>query len=175
MTQATTQHHAQEAGTSDSCDEVTISLYGPAAVAIGAGASAAGAMFAALLALAAKAEGDSLMGGVVAAMLLAGSWIMAWGGAAITGPYRPAVAGMAWLAISTARLLVLVVAGIAFALAAPTMGLGLWLALLVGGLTAVGIDCAMALRSFRQQLPVSTTPTDSNDDAHRARTSGGSR
>ncbi|MEQ8316057.1 MAG: hypothetical protein RIE77_09295 [Phycisphaerales bacterium] len=172
MTQATAPHQASEAGKNDAPEAASISLYGPAAVAVGTVASAAGAMFGAVLAFAARAEGDSVMGGVVAAMLLAGSWVLAWGGAAMTGPYRPAVAGMAWLALSTARLLVLIVAGIALALAAPTMGLGLWLALLVGGLTAVGVDCAMALRSFRQHLPVSP---GSNDADPESCNSGGSR
>lgn len=137
----------------------SISLYGASAVGIGAVASAVAAMLGAMLALAAGAPGDSLRGGMVAAMLLGGSWALAWGGAALTGPYRPAVAGMAWLALSTARLLVLIVAGIAFALAAPTMGLGLWLALLAGGLTAVGVDSALALKSFRQHPSVSPDPT----------------
>ncbi len=35
------------------------------------------------------------------------------------------------------------------ALPAPTMGLGLWLALLCGGLSAVAIDTALALRALR--------------------------
>lgn len=172
MTQVTAPHQAPRTGKTDAQDAALLSIYAPAAAAIGAVASASGAMFGALLALAARAEGDSLMGGVVAAMLLAGSWVLAWGGAAMTGPYRPAVAGMAWLALSTSRLLVLIVAGIALALAAPTMGLGLWLALLVGGLTAVGVDCAMALRSFRQQLPVSPGSDDADPESCN---SGGSR
>ncbi|MFI4916768.1 MAG: hypothetical protein ACIAS6_09725 [Phycisphaerales bacterium JB060] len=142
----------------------TISLYGPRAVGVGVLASSAAAMLGGLLALAAGVEGDSLRGGVVAAMLLAGSWALAWGVAAVTGPYRVSVAGMAWLALSMARLLVLIGAGIALALAAPTMGLGLWLALLAGGLAAVGVDSAMALKSFGQHQP------DSND-----LTSGGTR
>lgn len=130
-----------------------IALYGPKAVALGIGASIVGAAFGAVMALAAGAQGDSLMGGGLAAGLLVASWLLAWGVAFLTGPYQMAAAGMAWLALSTARLLVLIVAGIALALAAPTMGLGLWLALMAGGLAAVAIDCAMALRSFRRHQP----------------------
>ena len=128
----------------------SIALYGPKAVGIGMAASTIGCALGGSLALLMKAEGDSLAGAAAAAGLLLGSWLLAGALAALTGPYRPATAGMAWLALSTARLMILVVAGIALALAAPTMGLGLWLALLLGGLTAVAIDSALALQSFRQ-------------------------
>ena len=127
-----------------------IALYGPQAVGIGLVASVLGCALGAGLAGLGGASGDSLAGGAAAAGLLAGSWLLAWAMAWLTGPYRPAVAGMAWLALSTARLLVLVVAGIALALAAPTMGLGLWLAMLLGGLAAVAIDSATTMRTFRQ-------------------------
>jgi|GEM_PF-7091760 len=132
-----------------------IALYGPKATGIGVAASVMASAFGAGLALAAGAEGDSLMGGVVAAGLLTGTWVLAWGAAILTGPYRTTVAGMAWLALSTIRLMVLVVSGVALAFAAPTMGLGLWFALLAGGLTAVAVDCGMALKSFRQHEAIS--------------------
>lgn len=136
-----------------------IHLYGPKATGIGVVASVLAAAFGASLALAAGVEGDSVMGGVVAAGLLAGTWVFAWGAATLTGPYRVTVAGMAWLALSTIRLMVLVVSGIALAFAAPTMGLGLWFALLAGGLTAVAVDCGMALKSFREHEAISVDLT----------------
>lgn len=132
-----------------------IPLYSPKATGIGIAASIAAAGFGAGLALAAGAEGDSLMGGVVAAGLLTGSWVLAWGVATLTGPYRTTVAAMAWLALSSIRLMVLVVSGIALAFAAPTMGLGLWFAMLAGGLASVAVDSGMALKSFRQHPAVS--------------------
>jgi len=125
-----------------------IRLYAPASVGVGVLGSLVGAAFGATLAWVAQAEGDTLGGGLAAAMLLAASWLLPWVLVALTGPYQAATAGMAWLALSTARLLVLVLAGVALGLAAPTMGLGLWLALLCGGLAAVVIDTAMALRAF---------------------------
>ncbi|UYV13320.1 MAG: hypothetical protein NCW75_03305 [Phycisphaera sp.] len=151
-----------------------IPLYGPKATGIGIAASIVASAFGAGLALAAGAEGDSLMGGVVAAGLLTGSWVLAWGAATLTGPYRVTTAGMAWLALSTIRLMVLIVSGIALAFAAPTMGLGLWFAMLAGGLTAVAVDCGMALKSFREHQ---TVPVDlaSVDPASVDRTSGGTR
>lgn len=145
-----------------------IHLYGPKAAGIGMAASVAAGAFGAGLALAAGVEGDSLMGGVVAAGLLTGTWVLAWGAATLTGPYRTTVAGMAWLALSTIRLMVLVVSGIALAFAAPTMGLGFWFALLAGGLASVAVDCGMALKAFREvAVPV--------DLASVERKSGGTR
>lgn len=153
----------------------TIALYGPKAVGLGVGASIVAALFGGGLALAAGAQGESLMGGVVAAGLLAGTWALAWGVAALTGPYRPATAGMAWLALSTTRLMILVVAGIALALAAPTMGLGLWLAMLAGGLASVVVDSAMAVRAFRQPAGTHAGATAAPMDAPMDSTSGGTR
>ncbi len=137
-----------------------IPLYGPKASGVGVVASAAAAMFGALIALAARAEGDSIMGGVVAAGLLTGSWALAWGAATLTGPYRTTVAAMAWLALSTIRLLVLVVSGVALAFAAPTMGLGFWFAMLAGGLASVAVDSGMALKAFRTPQILSPDPSD---------------
>ena len=128
----------------------TIALYGPRAVAVGVMGSVLAAACGAGLAALIGARGNALAGGASAAALLAASWLVAMAFASLTGPYQMSTAGMAWLALSTARLLVLVVAGIALALAAPTMGLGLWLALLLGGLAAVAIDSAIALAAFRR-------------------------
>jgi hypothetical protein len=149
-----------------------IHLYGPTAAGAGLVASVAAAMFGALIALAAKVEGDSLMGGVVAAGLLTGSWALAWGAATLTGPYRTTVAAMAWLALSSIRLMVLVVAAIALAFAAPTMGLGFWFAMLAGGLASVAVDSGLALKSFRQHPQ---HPAGSIDLASRDSKSGGKR
>lgn len=151
----------------------SIALYGPSAVGLGIAASVAGSGLGAALAWLGGAAGDSLAGGAASAGLLAGSWLLAWALAALTGPYRPTTAGMAWLALSTGRLLVLVLAGIALALAAPTMGLGLWLALLLGGLAAVAIDSAMALRTFRRHQFAHETAH--GPSASLSPTTGGSR
>lgn len=80
----------------------------------------------------------------------------------LTGPYQPATAGMAWLAISSARLFVLVVGAIALALVAPTMGLGLWLALLLGGLGLVATDVCVASRTFRHYCSIPMRQVDLN-------------
>lgn len=127
-----------------------IPLYGPKALAVGMAASVGGSALGAGLAWTARAEGDTLMGGLAAAGLLVGTWLLGSMVAILTGPYQPATAGMAWLAISSARLMVFVVAAIALALAAPTMGLGLWLAMLLGGLASVAADGSMAARAFRR-------------------------
>lgn len=142
----------------------SIALYGPSAVGLGIVASVAGSGLGASLAWLGGASGDALAGGAASAALLVGSWLLAWGLAALTGPYRPTTAGMAWLALSTARLLILVLAGIALALTAPTMGLGLWLALLLGGLAAVALDSAMGLRTFRRHQLTHLPARDSGHD-----------
>ncbi|MEO1279485.1 MAG: hypothetical protein AAFV77_11070 [Planctomycetota bacterium] len=143
----------------------TIRLYTPAAVGIGVLGSVLAAAFGAAIASVAGAQGDSLVGGAAVAALLAASWLLPWAIVALTGPYQLAIAGMAWLALSTARLLVLVVAGIVLALVAPTMGLGLWLALLCGGLAAVAIDTAMAMRSLRGLGPQASDTHASDADS----------
>ena len=158
-----------------------IRLYTPAAVGIGVLGSIVGAAFGATLAWLAGSKADAFAGGAAVALLLAASWLLPWALVTLTGPYQLAIAGMAWLALSTTRLLVLVVAGIVLALVAPTMGLGLWLALLCGGLAAVAIDTAMALRSLRvlEPQPMGTKalnadsldPTPTNPSTHIA--SGG--
>lgn len=139
-----------------------ISLYGPMALGLGLGVGVGGSVLGGVLAWLARVEGDSLMGGVAAGGLLAGTWLLGWAIAFLTGPYQPATAGMAWLAISSGRLLVLVVGAIALALAAPTMGLGLWLALLLGGLGMVAADALMASRTFRQHGSVPMHRVDFN-------------
>lgn len=150
-----------------------IPLYGPKATGTGIAASIAASAFGAGLALAAGAEGDSLMGGVVAAGLLTGSWVLAWGVATLTGPYRTTIAAMAWLALSTIRLMVFVVSGVALAFAAPTMGLGFWFAMLAGGLASVAVDSGMAFKAFR--TPQILSPGPSNGLASLDSKSGGTR
>ncbi|MCW5756308.1 MAG: hypothetical protein KIT54_03640 [Phycisphaeraceae bacterium] len=139
-----------------------ITLYGPTALSLGLGVGLGGSALGSVLAWMARLEGDSLLGGIAAAGLLMGTWLLGWMVAFLTGPYQPATAGMAWLAISSARLFVLVVGAIALALVAPTMGLGLWLALLLGGLGLVATDVCVASRTFRHHGSIPMRQVDLN-------------
>ncbi|GIW73504.1 MAG: hypothetical protein KatS3mg103_0026 [Phycisphaerales bacterium] len=127
-----------------------ITLYGPSAVGVGLGVSLVGCAAGAALGALAGDGLRSAQSGVVAGGLLASGWLAAWVFSAVTGPYQPATAGMAWLAISSARLMILVLGALALAVLAPTMGLGLWLAVLLGGLASVLADSMLALSALRR-------------------------
>jgi len=167
--------HAEASSSPDS-----IGLYGPRAVGLGILASllgvAGGSGAAALV-----GAGDAVSGGAVGAGVLTGSWLLVWVAAALTGPSRVATAAMAWVALSTVRLFVLVLAGIALAFAAPEMGLGLWLALLLGGLVSIAVDTALAKRAFGRPVPTpgptggSTAGSTPESSASLSPTTGGSR
>jgi len=126
-------------------------VYGPRAVAVGIAAGVGGAL-ASLPAAALAGEWDPsqpLTPWLASAGVLAASWACSAVAAAAAGRLARSRAAMAWVALSSLRLLALLVLAAALALASGDLGLGYWVGLLAGGLASQAADCAGAIWAVR--------------------------